>query len=125
MFRYLVKTEEKFMRLRTISVILAFFMSISVSQFVLASSLTAEQEQCYAVAMVGYDSVINSNLNVPLDQVIMSMVTHNDDAQVADIYRDYLLFVVMDAYNWKGSAHTYAVKTLFNCASHRSEVTSQ
>ena len=94
-------------------IIIATFISLYASQ-VFASGLSDKESQCYSVAMVGYDSVINSSLGVPLDQVIETMVTHNNSTIA--IYKDYLLLVVMDAYNWQGTPHTYAVKTMFDCA---------
>jgi len=81
-----------------------------------ASGLSEAEEACYSVSMVGYDTVINSDLGLPLDEVIDTMVTNNDTLQTLDIYQDYLLLVVMEAYNWDGSPHTYAVKTMFQCA---------
>ena len=80
------------------------------------SGLSEVEQACYSVSMVGYDTVINSDLGLPLDEVIDSMVTNNDNLQTLDIYQDYLLLIVMDAYNWEGSPHTYAVKVMFNCA---------
>ena len=81
-----------------------------------ALGLNDEEGACYNVAMVGYDTVINSDLGLPLDEVIETMVTNNDSLQTLDIYQDYLLLVVMEAYNWDGSPHTYAVKTMYQCA---------
>ena len=94
-------------------IIIAMLFNFHASQ-VFASALSDKESQCYSVAMVGYDSVINSGLGVPLDQVIETMVTHNNSTIA--IYKDYLLLVVMDAYNWQGAPHTYAVKTLYDCA---------
>jgi len=94
-------------------IFIAILLYFNVAQ-VFASGLSDQESQCYSVAMVGYDSVINSGLGVPLDQVIDTMVTHNNST--ITIYKDYLLLVVMDAYNWDGTPHTYAVKTLFDCA---------
>jgi len=81
-----------------------------------AGVLAGGEEACYSVAMVGYDTVINSDLGLPLDEVIETMVTNNNSLQTLEIYEDYLLLVVMDAYNWEGSPHTYAVKTMYHCA---------
>jgi len=88
---------------------------------VLSSSLNQHEEECYAVAMVAYDTVINSNLGLPLDEIIDSMV-ENNSSETIDIYQDFLMLVVMDAYNWKGSPHTYAVRALFQCAAKHSDV---
>jgi len=102
-------------------IFIAFLISFCAAP-VLASGLNDQESQCYSVSMVGYDSVINSGLGVPLEQVIETMVTHNNSTIA--IYKDYLLFVVMDAYNWDGTPHTYAVKTLFDCAVRHGESVS-
>ena len=96
------------------TVIIMAMLTILNTPQVFAYGLGDKESQCYSVAMVGYDSVINSGLGVPLDQVIETMVTHNNSTIA--IYKDYLLLVVMDAYNWQGTPHTYAVKTLYDCA---------
>jgi len=93
------------------------FLSLSFSNVSASNSaLSQQEEECYAVAMVAYDTVINSGLGLPLDQVIDSMVKNSTAMNTIDIYQDFLMLVVMDAYNWQGSPHTYAVKTLFKCA---------
>ncbi len=87
-----------------------------------ASSLNQHEEECYAVAMVGYDTVINSDLGLPLDEVISTMVMNNNSFETIDIYQDFLLLVVMEAYNWEGSPHSYAVKTIYQCAAKHNEI---
>ncbi|MDH5256963.1 MAG: hypothetical protein OEX07_03115 [Gammaproteobacteria bacterium] len=100
---------------RRVLILVVLFLSLNFSS-VSASGLSGMEEACYSVSMVGYDTVINSDLGLPLDEVIDSMVTNNNSLQTLDIYEDYLLLVVMEAYNWDGSPHTYAVKTMFQCA---------
>lgn len=100
---------------RNVLMLVAFLLSLGFGS-VNASGLSEAEEACYSVAMVGYDTVINSDLGLPLDEVIDTMVTNNNSLQTLEIYEDYLLLVVMDAYNWDGSPHTYAVKTMFQCA---------
>ena len=93
------------------------------SPLVYANSVLGQHEsECYSVAMVGYDSVINYHLGVPLDQVINTFVEGNANEQTLEIYRDYLLTVVMGAYQWDGTPHTYAVKTIYDCAARHAEV---
>ena len=87
-----------------------------------SSSLNQHEEECYAVAMVAYDTVINSSLGLPLDEIIDSMVKNNSNEETSVIYQDFLMLVVMDAYNWQGTPHTYAVKALYQCASSHSDV---
>jgi len=100
---------------RRVLMLLAMLLFVSFGS-ASASGLSEGEEACYSVSMVAYDTVINSDLGLPLDEVIDSMVTNNNSLQTLDIYEDYLLLVVMDAYNWEGSPHTYAVKTMFQCA---------
>ena len=104
---------------RQLVILAAMLLSLgfgSVSASSGGPGLNEMEQACYSVSMVGYDTVINSDLGLPLDEVIDSMVTNNNSLQTLDIYEDYLLLVVMDAYNWDGSPHTYAVKTMFKCA---------
>ncbi|HFE38294.1 MAG TPA: hypothetical protein ENK06_07755 [Gammaproteobacteria bacterium] len=95
-----------------------FFLNVGN---VYSSALSQHEEECYAVAMVAYDTVINSSLGLPLDEVIDSMVK-NGAGNTIDIYQDYLILVVMDAYNWQGSPHTFAVKTLYQCAADHENI---
>jgi len=105
---------------RSFLVLVALFLCLNASN-VLSSSLNQHEEECYAVAMVAYDTVINSSLGLPLDEIIDSMVRNNSE-DTSVIYQDFLMLVVMDAYNWQGSPHTYAVKALFQCAANHSDI---
>ncbi|MDH3325261.1 MAG: hypothetical protein OEM38_00925 [Gammaproteobacteria bacterium] len=105
---------------RHASILVALLLSLGFNSASAIGGLSDSEQACYAVSMVGYDTVINSDLGMPLDQVIDSMVTNNNALQTLDIYQDYLFLVVMDAYNWEGSPHTYAVKTMYQCAKRQS-----
>ena len=105
---------------RSFLVLAAFFLCLNAGN-ALSSSLNQHEEECYAVAMVAYDTVINSSLGLPLDEIIDSMVKNNSE-ETSVIYQDFLMLVVMDAYNWQGTPHTYAVKALFQCAANHSDV---
>lgn len=75
------------------------------------------QERCFARAMVGMDSVINSRLGVPAEHALELSVylpTKNDDVRR---YDEDLLNVILSAYLWKESPHSYAVNVFYNCAS--------
>lgn len=89
---------------------------------VFASALGQHESECYSVSMVGYDSVINKNLGVPLDEVIDTFISNNDGMETLEIYQDFLLLVVMEAYQWEGTPHMYAVKTMYQCAAKHSEI---
>jgi len=81
-------------------------------------TLTGPEQQCYGVSMVGYDSVINSRLGVPAEHALelaRLKVTHVSD-NVEDNYSPFLLKVILDAYLWFETPHTYAVKVMYSCA---------
>lgn len=101
-----------------IAVLILFNSSISYAN----SRPGHSDNECYSVAMVGFDSVINSHLGIPLHQVIDTFVEGNDNKQMLDIYRDYLLYVVMGAYQWSGTPHAYLAKTIVDCANRKAEV---
>lgn len=73
------------------------------------------EQHCYGVAMVGYDSVINSRLGVlpehALDLAVMQRVGGG-----RTLYQPFMLKVVLDAYLWEKSPHNYAVKVMYNCS---------
>lgn len=100
---------------RPLLILIGIILCLSVSN-ANASTLSPQEDQCYAVSMVAYDTVINAGLGLPLDEIIDSMVRNGEKSDAIDIYQDYLMLIVMDAYNWTGTPHTYAVKTLFRCA---------
>ena len=82
--------------------------------------LSGEAQRCYSVAMVGYDSVINSRMGVPPEravELVQTTLDANGFRQVQEgIYGDYLLRVITGAYLWQQSPHAYAVQTFYRCA---------
>ena len=79
----------------------------------------SEQSDCFAKAMVGMDSVINSRLGVPpehaLDLTVETTKTGTSPAE----YDSHTLNIILDAYLWEDTPHTYAVKVFFNCAQRK------
>ncbi len=109
--------------MRSVSILIIGLIVLSVSvASASASALDSHAEECYAVSMVGYDSVINASLGVPLDEVINTFLENNTEVQSLEIYQNFLLLVVMDAYQWGGTPHMYAASTMYQCASKHSEV---
>ncbi len=99
-----------------------FLLLCSVVPAAFASDNWEEPEQqCFAMAMVGYDSVINSRLGVPaehaLDLASIKKVAHSNSTS----YSPFLLKTILDAYLWPESPHTYAVKVMYRCAKHHSD----
>ena len=78
-----------------------------------------DQADCFAKAMIGMDSVINSRLGVlpehALDLTLESQHTASDVAQ----YDNNTLNVILSAYLWEDTPHTYAVRVFFNCAQRK------
>ena len=73
------------------------------------------EQHCYGLAMVGFDSVINSRLGVKPEHVLdLAELKHVSNG--APVYQPYVLKVVLDAYLWQSSAHNYAVRVMYNCA---------
>jgi len=77
------------------------------------------QQDCFAKAMIGMDSVINSRLGVPpehaLDLTVKSHRTSTSDA----IYDSKTLNVILAAYLWEDTPHDYAVRVFYNCATQK------
>lgn len=78
--------------------------------------------QCYGLAMVGMDSVINSRLGIYPDRVLHLAATdpHSEIASPDEIasaapYSTRLLKVIFEAYLWRGEPNEYASRVLDNC----------
>ncbi len=93
-----------------------FFTSASFAQ--LSEYPEGPVQQCYAVAMIGYDTVINSRLGVPADEAV-DLARIQKSSVDGDSFAPFLLKVVLEAYMWQSSPHSYAVKVMYNCASTR------
>ncbi|MGD8593569.1 MAG: hypothetical protein PVF82_12085 [Gammaproteobacteria bacterium] len=80
----------------------------------LTSALTAEQQMCFSMAMVGMDSVINARLGVPAEHALdlaSRPVVNNSEP-----YDTELLKVILNAYLWRETPHSYAIKVFYGCA---------
>jgi hypothetical protein len=80
----------------------------------LSSALTMEQQMCFSMAMVGMDSVINARLGVPAEHALelaSQPVVNNSEA-----FDSNLLKVILDAYLWQETPHSYAIKVFYGCA---------
>jgi hypothetical protein len=78
--------------------------------------LTPKEQACYAKAMIGFDSVINSRLGLlPEHGVSLTGFGTNQN--------DFYLEAILGAYLWKKSPHKYAVKTFLNCIKTLEKIT--
>jgi hypothetical protein len=76
----------------------------------------SEQDDCFAKAMVGMDSVINSRLGVPPEHALDLTLEPRRAGSTTDEYDSNTLNIILAAYLWKETPHTYAIKVFFNCA---------
>lgn len=102
--------------------IFMFFMSFSFASFsqestphtVVIDGMDNLTAVCYAKSMIGYDSVINSR--VGLEPELSIHITQNNPLKPKHpLSKTNLLITIMDAYLWKGPAHSYAVVTFSKC----------
>jgi len=74
-----------------------------------------EEQMCYARAMVGMDSVINSRLGVPPEHAL-SLAEVKVNSTLPPQYSKDMLKTILAAYLWEKSPHSYAVKVFYHCA---------
>ena len=77
--------------------------------------LTKEQQLCYAKAMIGFDSVVNSRVGLYPETALDLVNGHERIPPTNPMNRISLLKTIWGAYLFKGPAHTYAVMTFANC----------
>lgn len=83
------------------------------------SSFDGEQSDCFAKAMIGMDSVINSRLGVPPEHALdLTIEPRKVDTASAE-YDSYTLNVILNAYLWEDTPHKYAVNVFFKCAQQK------
>jgi len=88
--------------------IIAIILLISANS-AMAFSDSEDESSCYAISMIGYDSVINSRLGVKPDELVYRF-GYRTTAEIEFIR------VALGAYSWKGTPHQYAIHIFFNCA---------
>ncbi|HEC18062.1 MAG TPA: hypothetical protein ENI97_01820 [Gammaproteobacteria bacterium] len=85
---------------------------------------SGHMQTCFSHAMIGMDSVINARLGVPPEHVVeltarMTRLAGSDENWVADAdtrFDEPVLSLMLAAYLWQGSPHSYAVKVFYECA---------
>lgn len=77
---------------------------------------TVAEQNCFAQAMVGMDSVINASLGVPPEHAL-DLIVHNGNLKVLNEPESInMLNVILNAYFWQESPHSYAIRVFFRCA---------
>ena len=74
------------------------------------------EEHCFAEAMIGFDSVINARLDVPVEQAMEIASFHPMPSIMGKNYSKELLSVILNAYLWDGPPHNYATHVFYICA---------
>ncbi|VAW85532.1 hypothetical protein MNBD_GAMMA16-158 [hydrothermal vent metagenome] len=97
-------------------IVLLFVCSVNVQAFDAFSKMSGDPklQNCYGFAMVGMDSVINSRLGVPPEDVLhlAKYIKVSEDK----IYSTRILNNILNAYLWDDSPHSYAISVFYKCA---------
>jgi len=101
------------------NIFLSIFMLFAAPQVHAYESfgLSVDQQECFSYAMIGMDSVINSRLGLPAEHALDISRVNNFNSTTAK-FDTVVLNVMLDAYLWKTSPHSYALKVFFDCASN-------
>jgi hypothetical protein len=85
------------------------------------SPTTPHEEFCYARAMIGLDSVINARLGVPAEHALYLAVLNRapTTSHATTTYSKSLLNTIWDAYFWRETPHSYAIKVFYRCATEQ------
>jgi len=105
-----------------VKIALVFMLSLggSVVQAYESLGLSSEQQECFSYAMIGMDSVINSRLGLPPEHALeISRVTNVRTAD--EKFDNVVLNVMLNAYLWQTSPHSYAIKVFYECAKNNTK----
>ena len=106
----------KLVKFVVITVVL--FLTSSIAAAYEYNQFGGEQSDCFAKAMIGMDSVINSRLGVPPEHAL-DLTVESTKTGGATEYDSYTLNVILNAYLWQDTPHTYSVNVFFKCAQHK------
>ncbi len=111
---------------KSISLLTLLAVTSSAYSYEAIYAIGTDQQQCYAKAMIGFDSVINSRVGVLPEHALDLAIKTNLEvsADGAKEYSEEILKTVLGAYLWESSPHSYAVNVFFDCAAHRSSLNS-
>ncbi len=74
---------------------------------------SGHMQTCFSHAMVGMDSVINARLGVlPEHVVALTAIT----TSASPSFDEPVLTLMLAAYLWQGSPHSYAIQVFYECA---------
>lgn len=78
-----------------------------------AAAFSGHMQTCFSHAMLGMDSVINARLGVPPEHVV-ALTASNAEADSG--FDQPVLALMLSAYLWQGSPHSYAIQVFYECA---------
>jgi len=76
---------------------------------------------CYAYAMIGEDSVINSRLGLLPENLMELARVKNSETTLPPHYSMVLLRTILDAFMWEKSPQHYARTILHNCSAYENK----
>ena len=74
-----------------------------------------QDHPCYADAQIGYDSVINARLGMPVEQALDIADYSRGPLPERPRYSTELLNLILTAYLWDASPHEYSRAVFYNC----------
>jgi len=85
------------------------------------TTIKYDTRYCYAYAMIGEDSVINSRLGLLPEQLMELARLDSANTTTAPRYSPVLLRTILDAFLWQESPQHYAQSILHNCNSYQAK----
>jgi hypothetical protein len=79
-------------------------------------TLSTTQKLCYSLGNIGYDSVVNADAGVPIEEALLN---NKVDGSISLLVSN----VVAGAYKWDHSPHEYAMAVYKNCTEMLPEAT--
>lgn len=98
--------------------ILVSAIGVLLSAIVIAENVLDNHDiypVCHAHAMIGFDSVINSRLGVPAEQVIDVIGVHEASSSGKPPHMLRLLTTMLTAYLWEDTPQNYYVHVFNDC----------
>ncbi len=112
---------------RAATSLLTLFLTISsgpAQSYEAIYTVGTNEQQCYAKAMIGFDSVINSRLGVVPEHALELALENGASDEGERVYSKEILKTVLNAYLWQNSPHSYAIDIFYSCAAERGHLTS-
>lgn len=89
-----------------------------------APVFSGHMQTCFSHAMVGMDSVINARLGLPPEHALdvtenaprLVMSESGEVQQIDKSFDEPVLSLMLAAYLWEGSPHSYAIQVFYECA---------